>query len=462
MDSPVERLLIAPTLSWINAGDAWLQAQSVAGVVLSILLLLGAAPLVITPLLWLLYLSLAAASRDFLAYQWDSLLLEAGFLAIFIAPATVIDRLRDRVEPPRLAVWLYRWLLFRFMLASGAVKLTSGDPTWRGLTALAFHYETQPLPTPLAWYAHQLPLWFHKGSTAAVLALEFAAPLLMLGPRRLRLTAALLVVALQAMVALTGNYAFFGLLTAALCLFLTDDAVFGRRGVPLLAQSSARHSRGRSLPAPPAQLRILALALVAIVTVPVSLFATCRTIGLAYTPPRAISWLAGWTSPLHIVNSYGLFAVMTTSRPEIVVEGSEDGVTWQAYELRYKPGDPGRRPPWVAPHQPRLDWDMWFAALDDYSGVPWFERFLARLLEGSPEVLSLLAATPFGDRPPRHVRAVLYDYRFTRTVEGRETRQWWKRERVGAYSPVLSNPPQVSVGRMSATEGAANRGAAPR
>lgn len=181
-------------------------------------------------------------------------------------------------------------------------------------------------------------------------------------------------------------------------------------------------------------------------TLPVSLFATCRAIGLASAPPRAISWLAGWTSPLHLVNSYGLFAVMTTSRREIVVEGSDDGVTWRAYEFRHKPGDPERRPPWVAPHQPRLDWDMWFAALDDYRGVPWFERFLARLLEGSPEVLNLLAATPFGDKLPRHVRAVRYEYRFTRAVEGpgtgrRETRQWWTRERVGPYSPVLSNPP---------------------
>jgi hypothetical protein len=460
VDSPVERLLLAPTLSWINAGDAWLQAQSVAGVVLSILLLLGAAPLVVTPLLWLLYLSLAAASRNFLAYQWDSLLLEAGFLAIFVAPAVMIDRQRDRVEPPRLAVWLFRWLIFRFMLASGAVKLTSGDPTWSGLTAMAFHYETQPLPTPVAWYAHQLPLWFHKGSTAVVLALELIAPLLMLGPRRLRLTAALLVVALLAMIALTGNYAFFGLLTSTLCLFLVDDATFGPRAaappappVPPAfpappAQAWHSHDRGRF---PLARLRTLALAVVVIVTLPVSLFAMCRAIGIATSPPRAISWLAGWTSPLHLVNSYGLFAVMTTSRPEIVVEGSEDGVTWQAYEFRYKPGDPERRPPWVAPHQPRLDWDMWFAALDDYSAVPWFGRFLARLLEGSPDVLKLLAATPFGDRRPQHVRAVLYEYRFSRAAEapgtggpgtGRHgTQPWWTRERVGAYSPVLSNPP---------------------
>lgn len=202
--------------------------------------------------------------------------------------------------------------------------------------------------------------------------------------------------------------------------------------------SSARHSRGRSLPT---QSRTLTLALVAIITVPVSLFATARAVGLATSPPRAISWLAGWTSPLHLVNSYGLFAVMTTSRPEIVVEGSEDGETWQAYEFRYKPGDLKRRPPWVAPHQPRLDWDMWFAALDDHRAVPWFERFLERLLEGSPEVLKLLDAAPFGDRPPRHVRAVRYEYAFTKPSEGRGAGQWWTRERVGAYSPVLSNPP---------------------
>jgi hypothetical protein len=143
-------------------------------------------------------------------------------------------------------------------------------------------------------------------------------------------------------------------------------------------------------------------------------------------------------APLRIVNGYGLFAVMTTSRPEIIMEGSADGRSWVLYEFRYKPGDPGRRPPFVAPHQPRLDWQMWFAALGGYQRTPWVESFQARLLEGSPEVLGLLAENPFPGRPPRYVRATLWSYRFTSPEERRSSGEWWRREILGAYSPVVS------------------------
>ncbi len=386
------------------------------------MLLVGVAPRIVAPLLWLLYLSIAVAGQGFFAYQWDALLLETGFLAIFIAPAVRLDRLRDAIDPPRLGVWLFRWLLFRLILASGAVKLTSGDPTWSGLTALAFHYETQPLPTPLAWYAHHLPPWFHKASTAATLAIERVAPLLMLGPRGLRLVAAALVVGLQVLIALTGNYAFFGLLTASLCVFLLDDE--------LLAHApAATHAK---------TLRTLALAAVAIVTLPISAFTLTRAFGLDLPRPRMIDRTAQYTSRFRIVNGYGLFAVMTTDRPEIVIEASMDGRAWEPYEFKHKPGDVKRRPPWVAPHQPRLDWDMWFAALDSYEATPWAEGFLRRLLEGSPDVLALMGTPPLGGKPPQYVRALLYRYRFATRAERDATGVWWTRERIGAYSPVVA------------------------
>src|SRR5712671_6663564 len=187
-----------PTLAWVSTSDGFLQGLCVSGGALAALLVAGVLPSAVLPLLWLIYLSLSIVCRDFLGFQWDTLLLEAGFLAIVLAPLTGRERLRSLVDPPRAAVWLMLWLLFRLMVGSGAVKLTSGDPAWRNLTALSFHFETQPIPTPVAWYAHHLPFWILKASTAVMFSVELFAPLLMLGPRRLRRAACALLGALQA------------------------------------------------------------------------------------------------------------------------------------------------------------------------------------------------------------------------------------------------------------------------
>ena len=184
----------------------------------------------------------------------------------------------------------------------------------------------------------------------------------------------------------------------------------------------------------------MALGIVALVTLPISVFVTSRALGLDLPRPRIVAMLRQHVAPFQIVNGYGLFAVMTTTRPELVVEGSMDGQAWQPYEFKFKPGDPLRRPPWVAPHQPRLDWDLWFAALESYEANPWVERFLRRLLEGSPDVLALVASAPFGDVPPRYVRAVRYRYRFSTLADRAATGAWWTRELIDAYSPVLALP----------------------
>jgi hypothetical protein len=443
-DSGLGRFLILPTLCWIGASDAWLKAFCAAGLALSGLLAVGVAPLLLVPALWLLYLSLTTIGGQFFAYQWDALLLEAGFLAIFTAPAVALDRLDDPVEPPRLGVWLFRWLLVRFVWASGAIKLTSGDPAWRDLTALAAHFETQPLPTPLAWHAHHLPIGFHKASAAAVLAIELAVPLLMIR-RRLRIAAAALIVALQAAIALTGNYGFFGLLTTALCLFLLDDGVLGWA---LRIGRDARAGRGTpeakeapwSVRLAGAPGRAVVLAAVTVVTLPLSIVATARALELDLPAGERFRPIARRIAPFRVVNGYGPFAVIGTTRSEIVVEASNDGEVWAPYELRFKPGDPRRPLPWVAPHQPRLDWEMWFEALDQYRSDSWFERFLERLLAASPEVLRLVASAPFDGQPPRFVRAVLYQYRFAPSAVRRQQGLWWVRDRIGPYSPVLSLP----------------------
>jgi lipase maturation factor 1 len=348
-----------------------------------------------------LWLSLCVVGQEFLSFQWDVLLLEAGFLALFADTA-----------PAR--VWLFRWLAFRLMFFSGVVKLTSHDAAWRNLTALTYHYETQPLPTPLAWYMTQLPLWFQKFSTAMVFVAELGAPFLFFGPKRLRHIGAWITIAFQVLILLTGNYTFFNILTIALMMFLFIE--------PERSPRSRTH-------------RAVSIALVAFIGVTTGLlFLELFSVDL---PPGGGEILRV-VEPFRIVNTYGLFAMMTTERIEIVVEGSSDGDTWRAYEFRYKPGDLKRAPPIVAPHQPRLDWQMWFAALGNYRQNRWFVNLMIRLLQGEPSVLRLLESNPFPGAPPKYIRARAYLYHFTDFAERRRDGAWWRREDHGMYFPAVS------------------------
>lgn len=428
----LERYWLLPTLSWISSGEIFLHLFCSGGVLLSLLVLFGITPVPCLALLWASYLSLAVDCREFLGFQWDALLLEAGFLAIFLT----LDRWRSRFSSAAYSPFfhfLLRWLLFRLMFSSGAVKLASGDPTWRSFTALRYHFETQPLPTWIGWYAHQLPDSVKTGMTAFVFLVELVAPFFMFGPRRLRLGAFALITLLQMAIGLTGNYAFFNLLTVALALLLLDDAAWPRKWRERVsgdkeAKASARLRRR------PVPFRVSVGVLVLLLTA----VNFCATLKLNIPWPYPLESIYGRIEPFRTFNGYGLFAVMTTTRPEIVVEGSNDGEVWLPYEFKWKPGDIRRRPPFVAPHQPRLDWQMWFAALETYNNNPWFVEFLGRLLEGSPEVLNLLSGNPFPGRPPKLIRASLYRYRFTGFREHSQTGAWWKREYIGTYFPPRS------------------------
>lgn len=408
-----------PTLLWFNNGDAFLQMIWVAGVCLSLLLSFGVNSRVVRLGLFILYLSLDAAGQVFMTYQWDALLLEAGFLAVFLGSEVVIVR-------------LFRWLLCRLMFLSGAVKLLSGDPTWRHLTALPLHYETQPLPTPLAWYFFQLPHWFQLVSVGFMFFVELVVPLLVLGPRRVRFFAVFAITSLQVLILLTGNYAFFNFSTIALCVFAFDDVALGS----ILPKKMVERITSPSLAKPrPLVWRAVCTSLACFVLFASGFEIVGEFSGRHWAPADAIIRAI---APFEIVNTYGLFAVMTTSRPEIIIEGSNDGVTWLGYEFKYKPGELTRRPPWVEPHQPRLDWQMWFAALGNYQADPWILNFLARLLEGSPPVLGLLGRNPFPDAPPRYIRAQVYEYHFTTPAERKATGRWWLRDWKGTYVPEVS------------------------
>jgi predicted DCC family thiol-disulfide oxidoreductase YuxK len=409
---------LMPTLFWLNSSDGALVAGALLGVLLGALVVvdLWTTPALIG--LYVLYLAYVYAGQDFMTFQWDLLLLEAGFLAVFLSRGS------------RIVVWLYRWLVFRYMFMAGLVKLLSGDPTWRNSTALEYHFWTQPLPTPLAWYAAQLPHWLLIGATAATLLIELGLVFLIFLPRRIRAFAAFSVLALQLMIILTGNYNFFNLLTMMLCVMLFDDAALRR----LIPQRLRTRIGGRA-PMPGRAATVIATAL-ALVLVPAGLNRIHETVTLTDLPVAGS--LSAAVAPLLIVNPYGLFAVMTTTRPEIVVEGSADGRVWREYVFRYKPGPLSRPARWNIPHQPRLDWQMWFAALGDVRQNPWIEALMLRLLEGSPQVLALLDSAPFADRPPKYVRAELYDYRFSDPATHDATGNWWVRRRIDLYFPQVS------------------------
>ncbi len=427
-----------PTLCWLGASDASLKLQCAAGTALALLVILGIAPAPCLFLLWLIYLSLSTICAEFLSFQWDILLLQVGFLAIFFAPLQFLPGLKREAPPSRLVLWLLRWLMFQIMFESGLVKLLSGDPTWRNFTALNFHYETQPLPTWIGWYAFQLPEWFQKTSTALMFVIELVVPFLVFAPRRIRHFSVACFAFLQILILLTGNYCFFNLLVLALCLPLLDDAALAfitparYRAAADSNQSTASSSRKRWRW--PIQVTF-PLACACVVTALTQLsFMT----GFAPIWPRPLISVFQWLEPLRTFNRYGLFAVMTTSRPEIIVEGSDDGILWKEYQFKYKPGDLDRRPRFVEPHQPRLDWQMWFAALSNYRRNPWFVNFCIRLLQGSPEVLALMDRDPFPKAPPRYIRALLYEYHFTGIATRRKTGAWWRRELKGEYLPPIS------------------------
>jgi predicted DCC family thiol-disulfide oxidoreductase YuxK len=437
---------LLPTLCWFDSSNGFLHFLCGGGVVLSLLLILGIAPALSLVVLFVFYLSLTIAGQTFLSFQWDILLLETGFLSIFLAPWRLWPReLMWLLRPPnaatpvsRPALFLLKFLLFKLMLMSGVVKLTSGDDCWWNLTALDYHYWSQPLPTVFAWWADKSPEWFKHFSVAFCLVVEIIVPFFIWAPRRPRLIAAGLMIFLQIVIAVTGNYCFFNLLTIALCLLLIDDSV-------ARALRAAPHKRTKNVSAAfrtaePLQDRLCSYAAIAvvIVTFPINAWLIFSAFKPHLEWPRPLVAIYGRLEPFRIVNGYGLFRVMTKDRDEIVIEGSTDGIDWLPYEFKWKPGDVMRTPGWCAPHQPRLDWQMWFAALGSYRENPWFGRLIVRLLEGSRDVSRLLAKNPFSHEPPRYIRAMFYRYRFTTLRERSETGAWWKREELREYLPTVS------------------------
>ena len=428
-----------PTLVWLAPTDAWLSALSWCGAAASLLLVAGVVPTAATAVLWLLYLSLTTAGQEFLGFQWDSLLLETGLLAVFYAPLSWRDDAAGDAEPPVMVRWTLWLLAFKLTFLSGVTKIVSGDPTWANWTALSYHYETQPLPAWTSWFVYQLPPSVHYWSTGATLLIELAAPwLIFLPPRfsRVRLTACALMISLQIGIGITGNYGFFNLLTIVLYLAVLDDRTLGRLLPSRLARTTVEpssHSRGRTHWRMAANVVATIIAVLSVMTVFREIDRTRRVRGLFDRgwPEKLLTWV----SPLNSVNGYGLFRVMTTSRPEIVIEVSEDGSVWKEQEFRWKPGNVMRRPRFVEPHMPRLDWQMWFAALDPSSAADWLLHLADHLIAGDPTVTRQLGPNPLPARP-RYVRLAYYQYHFASATEHSKTGAWWTRE----FVTYLSDP----------------------
>jgi hypothetical protein len=450
-----QRFLMMPTMAWLECSDQFLQWQTIVGSLLSVSITLGIFSGPCLALCTVLWLSLVAGGGEFTNFQSDGMLVEANLLSLFVVswaafepPWMVKTDLCRQHLPLPAGILLLRFMIFRIMLASGLIKLASGDPYWASLTALNYHFETQPLPTPLAWYFDHLPQWVLSGFVLSMFASEIIAPLFVFGPRLLRLISAVLMAGLQVMIILTGNYTFLNYLLIVLCIPVLDDTLTGQL-IPERARKTIRSSvQFDFVPSKAGKAVVTVLASVMI------FLAGSQFVNTFIRVPvmRSVLMLI---AQLHIADNYGLFAVMTVKRPEIVFEGSDDGRVWQPYVMRWKVDDPHEAPPWVAPHMPRLPWRLWFAAMD----LPpltsaealetqregsfevqqgWVLSLVYRMLQGQSEVLKAFEKDPFPSKPPKYMRAWVYQYHFTDKDQRAKNGDWWWRDQQREYLAPLT------------------------
>ena len=416
-----------PTLFWFGISDQSLSILAWAGFLISLAVLAGYANSILLLLLWAIYMSIVHVGQIWYGYGWETQLLETGFLAIFLCP--LLDPRPFPARPPSLLViWLFRWLGFRIMIGAGLIKLR-GDPCWRDLTCLYYHYETQPIPNPISRYLHFAPHWSHRLGTAWNHFIELIVPWFSFGPRTARHIAGLLLVSFQITLIISGNLSFLNYVTIIPFLACLEDTLLRRVLPRAIVRRAEQAARGEARPNIGQNVMALALSLlVAWLSVPtvLNLVSNRQLMNYSY-------------DPLNLVNTYGAFGSVGQERTEIVFEGTDDPIVtgdtkWKEYEFTAKPGDPNRRPPFIAPYQPRLDWQIWFAAMASPAEYPWTLHFVWRLLHNDRATLSLLAGNPFPNGPPHYIRARLYRYRFAPPGDP----VWWKRELIGEWLPAFS------------------------
>jgi len=428
MGSRLEGFLQLPSLFWIDASDRTLLVTAWAGVGLSLVVLGGYANALIVAVLWALYLSIVHVGQDWYGYGWEIQLIETGFLGIFLCPP-LDGRPFPRSRAPTLVLVLFRWLIFRIMLGAGLIKMR-GDPCWRDLSCLDFHYETQPIPNPLSRTLHFMPKWFQRGGVLFNHLSELVAPWFVFGPRLARHASGGILLCFQVFLILSGNLSFLNYLTIVPILACFDDGLLEKM-LPGRLCDRARRAEAEAV-------RCVAQEWVAAGLVVLVALLSVNPVANLMSGRQAMN---ASFNQLELVNTYGAFGSVGRVRHEIVFQGTMDPIpsetaTWKEYEFVCKPGDPARRPCFIAPYQPRLDWQIWFAAMSGPDRYPWTVHLIWKLLHGDPGTLSLLASNPFPDAPPRHVRALLFRYRFA--PPGNRQGDWWERERVGIWIPPLS------------------------
>ena len=442
-------MFLAPSVFLFSCSDLAMNGACILAVVLALMVVAGFYQGQGLFVLWIIYLSLVTTGTAFMSFQWDMLLLEAGLLAVLVAPWKLrVSWRKPDNNVPRWSWWLVRCLLFRLIFFAGYVKLASGDPSWWDGTAMLFHYETQPLPTWTAWWMQQMPDWFNRFTCWPMLVVEIIFPFFIFMGNRMRLIAAAGMAGLMLLIMATGNYTYFNGLTIVLCLSLVADRFWPaswlkRVGIDLPLKKVGQQTT--MTPGVYAGMGLRGLVGSCLFVASLAVVAGQVAEGEIFEKNPAPKWVLkvhDLVAPFRVVNGYGLFRVMTKDRPEIVFEGSRDGRRWEEYRLKYKPGKLDKRPRFVAPHQPRLDWQLWFAALErqyhpQSRNAPWMMALMLGLLDGSPEVLAFFEYQPFKDRPPKYVRAKLYLYEFTTLKEKRETGRWWNRKPQGLYFPEI-------------------------
>jgi hypothetical protein len=443
---PAQRFWFAPSLFWMGASNLWLMAVTWIGIVASLLVILNLWPRASLTVCFVCFLSFIGVAQDFSSYQSDGMLLEAGFFALFFAPAGLRPGLGLARPPSRASLFLLRWEWFRIYFESGIAKIRSGDIAWRNFTAMDDYYQNGPLPTWIGWYVQHLPHWFHAFASILTLAMELLLVWMLFLPRRIRIICFCLVTPFQIVIILTANYAFLNYIVLLLGFLLLDDRALewilpaGFRAWITRTETPNATDPLRQRLAPLRRfVSIAALGLAFYASAVQLLWMLVPSLPFPDSPIRALE-------PFRVADRYGLFAVMTHQRYEIEFQGTLDGRAWTPYPFRYKPQDLNEAPGIYAPYQPRFDWNLWFASLGEwheYKFVVWTEE---RLLKNEPGVAELFKSNPFAAAPPVRVRTVLYQYWFTDLKTKRETGNWWRRELVGEYAPALEREPNGKIG----------------
>jgi hypothetical protein len=448
----------APTVLWLSSGPHILTGLCWIGMGASLLLMLNVWPRGMLVICFVCFLSFVSAAQDFSSYQSDGMLLEAGSIAFFFAPQGFRPGFGTASPPSRASLFLLQWEWFRIYFESGVTKIIGGDPEWRNYTAMDEYYQNGPLPTWIGWYAQHLPHWFHGASVFATLALELGLVWMMFLPRRWRIVCFFIVTPWEVGVILTANYTFLNYLVLALGILLLDDR--------FLVQFSPQRWNKSFLEARAAmrlqtlndsdlrrQFKVAKLALAAAMLSWIFYATTAEMIWMFARVPLPTAPVEA-LDPFRIANRYGLFGIMTRGRYEIEFQGSDDGQNWIAYPFRYKPQDLDKPPGIYAPYQPRFDWNLWFASLGSWQEYPIVLRTEVQLLSNNKDVLSLFANNPFPQKPPREVRAIVWQYWFTSLAEKRAQGLWWRRQLLGLYAPTVEREPDGAIrGIESSTVG---------